>query len=199
MKRVSAALGRQLAHPHGLGGRIVSQAMRLANRRPTRLAITALGIRPTDSVLDLGCGPGDAIPQLLAAAPDGAVHGLDHAPEMLIIAKQRYPAAAFHQGSFTALPFAARSFDRVLATNVAYFWQDHETVLGELRRILRPGGRLAVYVSEQAMLRRIGLADTGTHRLFTRDQLHQMLGPTANVVDVQVGPGVKGMIGTIDL
>lgn len=199
MNRVSAAFGRQLAHPHGPGGRIVSQVMRLANRRPTKLAIAALGICPTDSVLDLGCGPGDAVPLLLAAAPDGAVHGLDHAPEMLVTARQRYPTATFHQGSFTALPFAAQSFDRVLATNVAYFWRDHETVLGELRRILRPGGRLAVYVSEQAMLRRIGLATTGTHRLFTRDQFREMLGPAASIIDVRAGPGVKGMIGTIDL
>src|SRR4051794_18374634 len=98
--------------------------MRLANRRPTMLAIGALSVEPGHSVLDLGCGAGDAISTLQAAAAHGNVTGIDHAPEMIARAVRRHPAASFACCRFTEIPFAPKSFDRVLATNVAYFWHE---------------------------------------------------------------------------
>lgn len=198
MNAVASALGRQLARPRGLGGRVVAQAMRLANRRPTALAIAALDVRAGDAVLDLGCGPGDAIAALQAAAAGGAVHGVDHAEEMIALAQHQNPEARFSVADFDALPFPNARFDRILATNVAYFWQDDHAVLAELARIVRPGGRIAVYVTEAAALRRIGLHETGTHRLFTPDQFREMLGSTATIRAVDAGFGVRGLIGTID-
>lgn len=198
MNAVASALGRQLARPTGVGGRVVAQAMRLANRRSTALAIAALDVRAGNAVLDLGCGPGDAIPALQAAAASGTVHGVDHAEEMIALAKQQHPQALFSVADFNALPFPSASFDRILATNVAYFWKDDQAILAELARVVRPGGRISVYVTETAVLRRIGLHETGTHRLFTPDQFREMLGSTATIRAVDAGLGVRGLIGTID-
>lgn len=198
MNTLASALGRQLARPSGIGGRVVARAMRLANRRPTALAISALGVRAGDAILDLGCGPGDAIPALHAAAAGGAVYGIDHADEIIAVAVRNHPAARFFVSGFDALPFVDGSFDRVLATNVAYFWQDDRAILSELARITRSGGRIAIYVTEAAALRRIGLHATGTHRLFTPDQFRKMLGPSAKIRSVDAGFGVRGLIGTID-
>jgi ubiquinone/menaquinone biosynthesis C-methylase UbiE len=198
MSLLATALGRQLSQPRGMGGRVVAQAMRFANRRPTSLSIEALGVQPGDAVVDLGCGAGDAIPALIEAAFGGIVHGLDHAPDMVALASRRHPGATFHLGSFTALPFADGSIDRVLAANVAYFWYHESAVMAEIWRVLRLGGRLAIYVTEPATLRRAGLDMTGTHQLYSADRLVELLGPAATIRRVDVGFGVRGFIATID-
>ncbi len=198
MNPLAATLSRQLANPSGAGGRLVGQAMRVANRRPTRLAITALDVRPGDSVLDLGCGTGDAIPALTAAAGAGRVYGLDHSQEMIASARRRHPGAILYAAPFTDIPMPDESVDRILGSNVAYFWHDDRAVLNEIRRVLRPGGRLAVYATTGDSLRRIGIGSSETHRLLTATDLKTMLGPTADVTTVNAGFGVAGMIATFD-
>lgn len=198
MNPLAATLARQLASPSGVGGRLVGQAMRVANRRPTRLAVTALDVRRDDSVLDLGCGTGDAIPALTAAAGAGRVYGLDHSQDMIASARRRHPRAIFYAAPFTDIPMPDESVDRILASNVAYFWHDDRAVLGEIRRVLRPGGRLTVYATTGDSLRRIGIGSSGTHRLLSAADLQAMLGPAAIITSVNAGFGVTGMIATFD-
>ncbi|MES3153292.1 class I SAM-dependent methyltransferase [Sphingomonas faeni] len=198
MNPLAATLARQLASPSGTGGRLVGQAMRVANRRPTRLAITALDVRRGDTVLDLGCGTGDAIPALTAAAGTGRVYGLDHSQDMIASARRRHPGAAFYAAPFTDIPMLDESVDRILASNVAYFWHDDRAVLGEIRRVLRRGGRLAVYATTGDSLRRIGIGSSETHRQLTPADLQVMLGPAAIITSVNAGFGVTGMIAIFD-
>jgi demethylmenaquinone methyltransferase / 2-methoxy-6-polyprenyl-1,4-benzoquinol methylase len=107
-----------------------------------RLAAAA-AVRPGDRVLDAACGTGDlALADLRAGA--GEVTGLDFSERMLERARRKAPELEWVRGDVLALPFADGSFD--VATigfgvrNVA----DLEGGLRELRRVLRPGGRLAV-------------------------------------------------------
>jgi demethylmenaquinone methyltransferase / 2-methoxy-6-polyprenyl-1,4-benzoquinol methylase len=107
-----------------------------------RIAATAV-VRPGDRVLDAACGTGDLA---LAAAGAGAseVVGVDFSPRMLERARRKAPAIEWVQGDMLELPFADSSFDAATVgfgvRNVA----DLERGLLELRRVLRPGGRLAV-------------------------------------------------------
>jgi demethylmenaquinone methyltransferase/2-methoxy-6-polyprenyl-1,4-benzoquinol methylase len=107
-----------------------------------RIAATAV-VRPGDRVLDAACGTGDLA---LAAAGAGAseVVGVDFSPRMLERARRKAPAIEWVQGDILELPFADGSFDAATVgfgvRNVA----DLERGLLELRRVLRPGGRLAV-------------------------------------------------------
>ncbi len=172
--------------------------MRLANRRATTLTINALAVQPGNVVLDLGCGTGDAIPALVAAAGGGIVHGLDHSLDMIAFARRRRPNAVFHRASFDRIPLKSGSVDRVLAVNVAYFWRD-PSALAEILRILRPGGRLAVYVTEGAALQRVGLGTSGTHRLFDADTLEIELGSKALIRSINAGLGVRGLIATLSV
>ena len=107
-----------------------------------RLAAAA-AVRPGDAVLDAACGTGDlALAGLRAGARE--VTGLDFSPRMLERARRKAPAITWVQGDLLALPFADGSFDAATIgfglRNVA----DLELGLRELRRVLRPGGRLAI-------------------------------------------------------
>ena len=106
-----------------------------------RLAAQA-AVRPGDTVLDAACGTGDlAIADRKAGA--AKVTGLDFSERMLERARRKAPLE-WVQGDMLALPFDVASFDAATVgfgvRNVA----DLELALRELRRVLRPGGRLAI-------------------------------------------------------
>jgi ubiquinone/menaquinone biosynthesis C-methylase UbiE len=202
------AIGHQLRHPRGRAGWATGRFMRLVNIRPNNLAITALDVQPDDHVLELGCGPGHGLALLAARAPRGIVFGLDQSSEMVSQARAANRAAVrsgsvrLFQSRFEQLPFPDRSMDKVLAVNVAYFWQDSGRVLNEVRRVLRPGGLVSVYVTDAGTMRRWKFAEAETHRLFDLVSLGQTLyagGFRAEgivVEDVRVTRSIAGLVAT---
>lgn len=108
-------------------------------------------IAPGDDVLDIGCGTGTlAIAAAKRVGPDGTVQGVDPSVALLARAEKKARRAgvdvAFHTGTGDRLPFDDASFDVVLSTLVFHHLPGpvvHAT-FGEIRRVLRPGGRLLV-------------------------------------------------------
>ena len=86
-------------------------------------------------VLDVGCGEGE----LARYLPDGAWVGLDNSQTML----GRGPAGGV-RGEATALPFPDESFDGVAILYILYHLSDPRRALAEARRVMRPGGLIAV-------------------------------------------------------
>ena len=111
------------------------------DRRWRRLAVEAV-VLPGDRVLDACCGTGDLA--VAAEREGGTVTGLDFSPAMLERARRKSTSITWVEGDVLALPFADGSFDAATVgfgvRNVA----DLDSGLRELRRVLRPGGRLAV-------------------------------------------------------
>jgi demethylmenaquinone methyltransferase/2-methoxy-6-polyprenyl-1,4-benzoquinol methylase len=111
------------------------------DRRWRRLAAEA-AVRPGDRVLDACCGTGDLA--LADARAGGVVTGLDFSERMLERARRKAPQLEWVQGDLLALPFADATFD---AATVGFGIRNVPELghgLAELRRALRPGGRLAV-------------------------------------------------------
>jgi demethylmenaquinone methyltransferase/2-methoxy-6-polyprenyl-1,4-benzoquinol methylase len=106
-----------------------------------RIAAEAV-VRSGDRVLDACCGTGDLA--VACAKRGGVVTGLDFSPAMLERARRKLPTATWIEGDLLALPFEAGSFEAATVgfgvRNVA----DLEQGLAELRRVLVPGGRVAV-------------------------------------------------------
>ncbi len=106
-----------------------------------RLAVEAV-VQPGDRVLDACCGTGDLA--IAAERDGGVVTGLDFSPRMLERARRKSATVTWVEGDLLALPFEDGSFDAATVgfgvRNVA----DLGRALAELRRVLRPGGRLAI-------------------------------------------------------
>ncbi|HEX4680095.1 MAG TPA: bifunctional demethylmenaquinone methyltransferase/2-methoxy-6-polyprenyl-1,4-benzoquinol methylase UbiE [Gaiellaceae bacterium] len=100
-------------------------------------------VRSGDRVLDAACGTGDlAIADLKAGA--GKVTGLDFSAKMLERARAKNRAIEWLQGDMLALPFADETFDAATVGFGVRNVEDLALGLRELRRVLRPGGRLAI-------------------------------------------------------
>jgi demethylmenaquinone methyltransferase/2-methoxy-6-polyprenyl-1,4-benzoquinol methylase len=107
-------------------------------RRETAAAV----VRPGDRVLDVCCGTGDLA--LAAAEAGGKVTGLDFSEAMLERARRKAPAIEWVSGDALALPFADDSFEAVTIGFGLRNLADAEPGLAELRRVLSPGGRVAI-------------------------------------------------------
>ena len=125
-------------------------------RRRRALVRAALAVRPGERVLDVGCGSGFYAEELLAeVGPEGSVVGVDVSPQMLAVAAkrcERFPNVAFHEGEATALPVEEASFDAALCVQVLEYVPDATAALAQMRRALRPGGRVVVWDVDWATL-----------------------------------------------
>jgi arsenite methyltransferase len=117
--------------------------------RRRALVHEALGAGPGERVLDAGCGPGFYVAEILErVGASGSVVGVDASAPMLAVAAKRCEGHAnveFHEGDVTALPVADADFNRALSVQVLEYVTDIPAALGELFRVLRPGGRVVIW------------------------------------------------------
>jgi demethylmenaquinone methyltransferase/2-methoxy-6-polyprenyl-1,4-benzoquinol methylase len=110
--------------------------------RRWRRATVAAAVSPGDRVLDVACGTGDLAVEAHRAG--ATVTGLDFSGEMLARARRKAPELDWVQGDALALPFEDASFDAATVGFGVRNFDDLAAGLRELRRVLRPGGRVAV-------------------------------------------------------
>ena len=124
--------------------------------RRRALVREAVAAQPGERILDVGCGPGFYVAELLEeVGPEGAVIGIDGSESMLALAARRcegHDNVEFHEADATALPVADASVDAALSVQVLEYVAEIGAALAELRRALRPGGRLVLWDVDWATL-----------------------------------------------
>jgi ubiquinone/menaquinone biosynthesis C-methylase UbiE len=134
--------------------------------------LSLAGVRAGMRVLDVGCGTGVVTRDVARrVGARGTVVGVDPSGALLAVARRRARLEGsgarprFRRGDGLALPFASASFDVALAVTVLLHVPGSDRVLGEMARVTRPGGRVAVLdqdfgtlaldVPDRALTRRI--------------------------------------------
>lgn len=131
------------------GARLIERVYATPDVAGQRAEVLArLAPRGGERILDVGSGPGYLVASLGAAVgPGGAVHGLDPSPAMNGLARARtfeLPWVRIDEGDAAALPYDDGTFDAAVSTQVYEYVPDVPAALVELRRVLRPGGRVLV-------------------------------------------------------
>ncbi len=122
--------------------------------RAVRRMFELLGTRPGDTVLDAGCGPG--VHSIRAARAGLKVNAIDISQTMLAEARRRVERAGvadsveFARENLTRMSFPDGTFRHVFSWGVIIHIHDIELALDELIRIVAPGGRLALYVTNES-------------------------------------------------
>jgi arsenite methyltransferase len=143
-----------------------------------RVVRTALALRPGDRVLDVGVGPGLLAAEMAAeVGPDGRVCGIDISDSMLALAGTRAkvpdgPPIELELADAGRLPHGAESFDVVVSTQVFEYLDDVPGALNEIRRVLRPAGRVVLLDTDWGSIVWRSTDDTRMGRVLTAFEEH---------------------------
>jgi SAM-dependent methyltransferase len=112
--------------------------------------ISAAGLRPGQSALDVGCGPGALTAALAEMLGANRVAAVDPSEPFAHACASRVPGVRVEVAAAEALPFAGASFDAALSQLVVNFMTDAPAGVGEMRRVTGPGGTVASAVWDYA-------------------------------------------------
>jgi SAM-dependent methyltransferase len=149
---LTTAYLKQFRQPSGWFGRFNLWSMNRKHSRLTDWGLSHVKVARDATILDVGCGGGRTIQKLAALAPQGRVYGVDFAPTSVAMSRSFNRAlvdagrVVVETASVTRLPFADGMFDLVTAVETHFYWPDLPNDLREIRRVLKPGGAVALIV-----------------------------------------------------
>jgi ubiquinone/menaquinone biosynthesis C-methylase UbiE len=150
MNVVVASVTRQFGRPQGTLGWLIGHLMAVKNQGRSEWVLAHLGLDRSSDVLEVGFGPGTDVRR--AARIARFVAGIDHSTEMVRQARKRNREAVaagrvdLREGAAASIPWPNDRFDVAFSINALHFSRDLARPLGEMRRVVRPGGLVAVAV-----------------------------------------------------
>ncbi|MGH7562930.1 MAG: class I SAM-dependent methyltransferase [Gemmatimonadota bacterium] len=110
-----------------------------------RETLRRVSLEGADAILDVGCGTGALLEAIATRAPSARLVGVDLSLAMLSVAHRRLAdRAALVAAEADRLPFPDHRFDLVLSSSALHYWPDPAAGLGEIVRVLKPGGKVAI-------------------------------------------------------
>ena len=144
--------------------------------------LAELQLEPGTRLLDIGCGTGVLLEQLVLRQPEARLYGGDLSNAMLSVACDRLgPSAGLVQAAGEALPLAEASIDVLVSSSAFHFVRDPGKALNEARRVLRPGGRLVLtdwcrdFLTMRMLDGYLKAFDAAHHHTYGSEQFAQLL------------------------
>jgi SAM-dependent methyltransferase len=191
IRPVAAFLGLmdQYRYPTGHRGRYIARLMNKEHEAVTLWALNKVKIASDGIILDVGCGGGKTINRLAQLVPHGKVFGVDISSDMVeyskelneeLIAQNRVQIV---EASVERMSFPDNHFDLVTAFETYFFWPNFRGALKEIKRVLKPGGKLFL-VNEMV---KDGAYDVENAKLIAKT--HVRLIPLQEIRNVMVSIG----------
>lgn len=146
-------------------------------------------ISPEETVLDVACGTGEFERLILNESPTQRIVGIDFSEEMLEIAKDKCKnySQSFQVANSENLPFADSSFDVIVCASSFHYFEHPSIVLGEMRRVLKPNGKVIIldwckdFLFCQILDVFLKIFDPAHQQCYTQKEFHDFL-KNANLV-----------------
>jgi ubiquinone/menaquinone biosynthesis C-methylase UbiE len=174
-------IARQARCPSGVLGHVLARVMAVETAGDNQRAVKLLDPTPSDAVLEIGFGHGRTISRLAAMAAGGFVGGVEISPRMVEMAR-RFNRRAIAEGRVElerqegpSIPYDDGRFDKVLSVHTLYFWSDPLHVLGEIRRVTKPGGRLVLGFRGAEDERVVNAFPASVYRFYTSAEVRRLL------------------------
>lgn len=166
---------RQLTAPTGFFGQVAGRYRSRINAPLHAAVLAALEATPGEHVLEVGFGHGSSLETLAGRVAPGCLTGVDESDAVIARASRRHRlllergVLELARGTPERLPFEERRFDRACSVDGIQTWRSPEAGLVEIRRVLRPGGRLVLAFYPWDALRRRRQAPPTPVPLYTRN------------------------------
>lgn len=172
------AIAANLAHPQGEMGYAIAERMNESNAGVTSLMYDHLNVGPKSRVLEIGFGNAKLITQLLGMV--GRVDGIDISKDMIEAGKQLQAEAiaegrlTLSYGSTSSIPYVDDTFDAICTANTLYFWKNVPVDLQEIKRVLKPGGRVAIGIRSRSKMEQMPFTAYG-FTLYEKEEVVALL------------------------
>ena len=180
--RMARFFWRQFRKPSGWFGRVIGNRMAEGNVYDAEWTVSLLDIQPEHHILEIGFGPGVSTRYAAEKATKGFVAGIDHSETMVQTARQRNSEIIqagrmdLKQGDVASLPYPNETFDKEFSIHSIYFWEKTIECLQELRRVLKPGGLLAITIQPKDKWNELQQRESSLRTLYFSADLVTMFG-----------------------
>lgn len=173
-------IASQLRRPQGEAGIQTGIRMNEGNAWINRYTLETLEPVPGELVMEIGMGNGYFVRELLDRAPGVRYIGCDFSETMVEEASKMNRDlmdagdVSFYLAAADRLPVADNSIDKIFTVNTLYFWNDVKSVFAEMRRVIRPGGKLIISIRPKWQMQRYPFTKFG-FVMYDSDELSRLV------------------------
>ena len=174
------SIAAQLRKPEGEYAVQIGEFMNNGNLLINLNAIENLKLNDGAQILEIGMGNGFFVKNILSFGDSVKYSGCDYSEIMVNESLNRNEEfvlngrAVFFQADAENLPFENESFDKVMSVNTLYFWENPEAFLAEIRRILKPEGRIVIGIRPKRTMEKYPFVKYGFN-MFSKDDIVNLL------------------------
>ena len=155
----------------------MTRLLNRGNAPITKQTLGSLELKPTDRFLDVGLGGGGALSLAAKQVSGGHAYGVDISDDMVATAQRRFERlvragrVSIMHGDVADLPFRDGLMDKVATINTIYFWPDPTSAMASLKRVITPGGLLAIGFTGAEKMGRYGKVTQHGFRWYLPDEV----------------------------